>query len=69
MNDFLALTSAFSGLQLIVIVFVLMKLQHFDAQYKDVKQTLDAQGKRTQALSNKLSHVMGRLNIQTGDDE
>lgn len=62
--DLIQLTSAFTGVQLIVIVFVLMELRSIRAAEK-IK--LEADGRRDAEISSigkKLSNVMGRLKIE-----
>lgn len=64
MTDLAQLTTAFSGLQLIVIVFVLMELRALKEQRKRDEKLNDDRDAAIQRLNSRLSHISGRLNLE-----
>lgn len=62
-TDLAQLTTAFSGLQLIVIVFVLMELRTMRDLHKAHRLDIEKQGSEISRLNGKVSNVMGRLKI------
>lgn len=66
-TDLAQLTTAFSGLQLIVIVFVLMEVRALREYQKAHRNDIDKQGAEISRLNGKVSNVMGRLKIDEED--
>lgn len=66
-SDLMQLTTAFSGLQLIVIVFVLMELRTHRELHKAHRDDIDKQGSEISRLNGKVANVMGRLKISEDD--
>lgn len=68
MGDLAQLTTAFSGLQLVVVVFLFMELRGLLKEQTRVANRLETQAREIADLSRKLSNVMGRLKVSMEDD-
>lgn len=67
-SDLLTLTNAFSGIQLVVLVYVLMEIRHLTAAQQRLAEQAEKKADDIEAINSRLSRVMGRLNIPTGED-
>ena len=63
-GDLVQLTTAFTGIQLIVIVFVLMELRALKEARKRDENLNDARDKSIALLNSRVAHIAGRLDIQ-----
>ncbi len=68
MPDYLVqLTSAFSGLQLIVIAFVLMELRSVREALKRNETLNDNRDKSITLLTSRVAHLSGRMKMEEDD--
>jgi hypothetical protein len=66
--DLTQLTTAFSGVQLVVVVYLMMELRHMAKEQAKAAIVLASQAVEIGKLNRTLSNVMGRLQIPTEDD-
>lgn len=66
-NDLLQLTTAFTGAQLIAVVYVLMSLQSIKEEAREKAKADIARDIEIGKIGKHLSRVMGRLDVKEDD--
>lgn len=66
--DLLTLTNAFSGIQLVVLVYVLMEIRHLTKAQETLAKQAETKANEIGAINGRISRIMGRLSIPTDED-